>query len=94
MAGALGVFLIETDRTLVDSHSTLLRAERPNGRGVFYVAIQSVRTRLELVYVAFRSQRTTNLGNGAPRPQFAISCLKRRRDFSSCVAAWRDSETT
>src|SRR6266436_8628887 len=35
MAGALGVFLIETDRTLVDSHSTLLRAERPNGRGVF-----------------------------------------------------------
>src|SRR4029077_10262136 len=35
VAGALGVFLIETDRTLIDSHSTLYRAERPNGRGVF-----------------------------------------------------------
>src|SRR5258705_3197503 len=35
VAGPLGVFLIETDRTLVDSHSTLFRAERPNGCGVF-----------------------------------------------------------
>ena len=30
VAGALGVFLVETDRTLVDSHSTLLRPS--NGR--------------------------------------------------------------
>jgi hypothetical protein len=42
----------------------------------------------------FRKQRITNLGNGAPRPQFAISCPKRRRRFSSCVAAWRANETT
>src|SRR6185437_14287500 len=29
MAGALGVFLIETDRTLIDSHCFLLKAVRP-----------------------------------------------------------------
>src|SRR6266550_5292085 len=32
----------------------------------FYLAIQPVRTRLELVYFAFRSQRTTNLGKWSP----------------------------
>ncbi len=35
MAGALGVFLIETDRTLVDSHSTLFKPERRLAAGSF-----------------------------------------------------------
>ena len=35
MAGALGVFLIETDRTLVDSHSTLFKPERGSPSALF-----------------------------------------------------------
>ena len=35
MAGALGVFLIETDRTLVDSHSTLFKPARRPAVGSF-----------------------------------------------------------
>ena len=35
MAGALGVFLIETDRTLVDSHSTLFEPGRQPAVGSF-----------------------------------------------------------
>ena len=36
VAGALGVFLIEADRTLVDSHSTLSSLRRPSGRAGFF----------------------------------------------------------
>ena len=43
VAGSLGVFLVETDRTLVDSHFTLLN---PGPNGSFYLVVQFVRTSL------------------------------------------------
>ena len=43
VAGPLGVFLVETDRTLVDSHFTLLN---PGPNGSFYLVVQFVRTSL------------------------------------------------
>src|ERR1700676_2112193 len=38
VAGALGVFLVETDRTLVDSHSTLFRAPAAGHRGGLFIS--------------------------------------------------------
>jgi hypothetical protein len=37
MAGALGVFLVKTDRTLVDSHSTLLSGKRPLAAAALFI---------------------------------------------------------
>ena len=50
VAGPLGVFLIETDRTLVDSHSTLFKPVRRLGRRLF---LASHLNSLEPVYVGF-----------------------------------------
>ncbi len=88
MAGALGVFLIEADRTLVDSHFHPLEAQAALHRGgSFYLAIQPVRARLESVYVAFCDRRITNLGNGAPHSQIAISCAEWPQALSLYVPA-------
>ena len=43
MAGALGVFLIETDRTLVDSHSTLLKRHGGDWPRRLFLASHSTR---------------------------------------------------
>ena len=68
VAGALGVFLIETDRTLVDSHCTLLSLDRDD---CFLASHLSL---LEPVYVGSFSGRTTNLAPGAALSKIAISC--------------------
>jgi hypothetical protein len=68
VAGTLGVFLIETDRTLVDSHCTLLNLDRDD---CFLASHLSL---LEPVYVGFSWPRTTNLGGRAALSKIAISC--------------------
>jgi hypothetical protein len=64
----LGVFLIETDRTLVDSHCTLLSLDRDD---CFLASHLSL---LEPVYVGFSWPRTTNLAPDAVLSKIAISC--------------------
>ena len=59
--GVLGVFLIETDRTLVDSHSALLN---PGPVGYF----QPFMPVAEASLCRFSGRRITILGNGAPHP--------------------------
>ena len=68
VAGALGVFLIETDRTLVDSHCTLMSLDRDD---CFLASHLSL---LEPVYVGFSWPRTTNLAPEAALSKIAISC--------------------
>ena len=71
VAGTLGVFLIETDRTLVDSHLSplcLLSLDQDD------CLLASHLNLLEPVYVGFSEPRTTNLGNAAALSKIAISC--------------------
>jgi hypothetical protein len=68
VASALGVFLIETDRTLVDSHCTLLSLDRDD---CFLASHLSL---LEPVYVGSFGGRTTNLAPEAALSKIAISC--------------------
>ena len=73
VAGALGVFLIKTDRTLVDSHlSPLCHPLESHSRQLI---LASHLNRLEPVYVGFSFRRTRNLGHGAAPSKIAISCL-------------------
>jgi hypothetical protein len=68
VAGALGVFLIETDRTLVDSHCTLLSLDRDDRFLASHLSL------LEPVYVGSFGGRTINLAREAVLSKIAISC--------------------
>src|SRR4029079_12080602 len=68
VACTLGILLIETDRTLVDSHCTLLSLDRDD---CFLASHLSL---LEPVYVGFSWPRTTNLAPDAVLSKIAISC--------------------
>ena len=94
VSGPLGVFLIETDRTLVNSHSTLFKSD---GSSPSALLLASYLNPLGPVYVGFCAGRTPNLDNGDPRQQIAISCREYPRVGSVCVfrpagheMAWRD----
>ena len=91
VAGPLGVFLIETDRTLVDSHSTLFKSRTAARRRLF---LPSHLNPLGPVYVGFCAGRTPNLGNGDPRQPIAISCPEYPRfvrfvSFDGPETKWR-----
>jgi hypothetical protein len=83
----LGVFLVETDRTLVDSH---LSPRKPWSRRLILASHQSS---LEPVYVGFFILRSTNLDKKAALAKIAISCREDRQGISLCVVqrAWRET---
>ena len=77
VTGALGVFLIETDRTLIDSHSALFKKPgRPLAAGLFYVVVQIVRTSL------CRFSQATHQKSGQWRPAPAD------RNFVPGIPGW------
>ena len=91
MASPLGIFLVETDRTLVDSHFIL--ASRGPAGSLLCSAIMSCVHSLEPVYVAFRKLRTTNLGNAAPSLAILVKDEFRHFPFvTNCQQAKRQAE--
>ncbi|MBA7466074.1 hypothetical protein ES707_01247 [subsurface metagenome] len=87
VACPLGVFLVETDRTLVDSHLS------PRKPWSFRPILVSGSSCLEPVYVGFFIRRDTNLAPKAPSPKIATSCPGDRQPISIYVAqrAWRET---
>ena len=79
VAGALGVFLIETDRTLVDSHSTLLT--EPSGSLAAPAFLASHSTQLRTSLCRFSRPAHHKSRHWSPAPEIAISCRNRRRRF-------------
>jgi hypothetical protein len=87
MAGALGVFLIETDWTLVNTHSALLSFLCP-----LFLASQACPDCYSMS--VFRRSRIRNLDGSALLPGIAISCREWRGRFLVCVATKHCRETT
>src|SRR5689334_19240702 len=80
VAGALGVFLVETDRTLVDSHAALVCRRWCVPDSASHSSL------LEPVYVGFFILCSTNLDRAAAPAKIAISCRESRQAIALCVA--------